>query len=166
MTVGGLDAIPPFRPDRVDDAPEAVVSFRAALESADGILVAAPEYAGGLAAIAKNALDWLVGSSSLYHRPIGVLSAGTTGGVYAVEQLVRTISWQGGLVVATLGIDAPRTKQDASGALTDAVTIAAIGEWAGSVVAAVREPGAARLARVAAVVAPLGIDPTRFGDLA
>ena len=166
MTVGGLDAIPPFRPDLVDDAPEAVVAFRADLESADGLLVAAPEYAGGLAGIAKNALDWLVGSSSLHHRPVGVLSAGTTGGAYAVEQLVRTISWQGGLVVATLGIDAPRTKRDATGAITDAATIRAIGDWAGRVVAAVREPGAARLARVAAVVEPFGIDPGRFGDLA
>ena len=166
VTIGGLDAIPPFRPDRVDDAPSAVVAFRAALESVDGLLIAAPEYAGGLAGIAKNALDWLVGSSSLYHRPVGVLSAGTTGGAYAVEQLVRTISWQGGLVVATLGIDAPRTKQDATGAITDVATIAAIGEWAQSVVTAVREPGAARLARVAAVVVPFGIDPGRFGDLA
>ena len=127
--------------------------------------MAAPEYAGGLSGVVKNALDWLVGSGSLYHRLVGVLSAGTTGGAFAIEQLVRTVSWQGGLVVATLGIDAPRTKQDASGAFTDAATVAAIDEWAGSIVTAVGEPAPARLVRVAAIVAPLGIDPERFGDL-
>jgi NAD(P)H-dependent FMN reductase len=166
VPIGGLEAIPPFRPDRADDPGDAVASYREAVEAAAGLLVAAPEYAGGLAGVAKNALDWLVGSGSLYHRPIAVLSAGTTGGTFAVEQLVRTISWQGGLVVATLGIEAPRTKQDASGAFSDAATVAAIEAWAATVVAAVQEPPAARLERVAAVVTPFGIDAARFGDLA
>jgi len=159
-------AIPPFRAELVDDAPAAVVSFRGAVESVDGLLVAAPEYAGGVAGIAKNALDWLVGSGSLYHRVVGVLSAGTTGGTFAIEQLVRTISWQGGLVVATLGIDAARTKQDATGEFTDVTSIDAIRSWAGAVADATGEPGPARLARVAPIVVPLGIDVDRFGDLA
>jgi NAD(P)H-dependent FMN reductase len=163
VAVDGLDAIPPFRADAVDDAPDPVARFRAAVESLDGLLVAAPEYAGGLAGVVKNALDWLVGSGSLYHRAVGVLSAGTTGGTFAIEQLVRTISWQGGLVVATLGIDAPRTKQDATGTFTDPATVAAIGAWAGSVADAAGEAPAARIARVAPVVTPLGIDVARFG---
>jgi NAD(P)H-dependent FMN reductase len=165
VTIEGLEAIPPFRADLVDAATAPVESFRAAVESVDGILMAVPEYAGGIAGVAKNALDWLVGSGSLYHRPVAALSAGTTGGAFAIEQLVRTVSWQGGLVVATLGVDAPRTKQDASGAITDAATVAAIGEWAATLLTAVREPPAQRLARVAAIVAPLGIDPERFGDV-
>jgi NAD(P)H-dependent FMN reductase len=162
-TIDGLDVIPPFRADAVDDPPDPVARLRDAVESADGLLVAAPEYAGGVSGAVKNALDWLVGSSSLYHRVVGVLSAGTTGGTFAIEQLVRTISWQGGLVVATLGIDAPRTKQDATGAFTDPATVAAIGAWADGVADAVGERPADRIARVAPIVSPLGIDVARFG---
>jgi chromate reductase len=163
VAIDGPGAIPPFRAELVGDEPAAVGSFRAALAAADGVLIAAPEYAGGLAGIAKNALDWLVGSASLYHRVVGVLSAGTTGGPFAIEQLVRTISWQGGLVVATLGIDAPRTKRDATGAFSDPATLTAIGTWAGAVVDAVADGPAGRIARVAPIVTPFGIDATRFG---
>jgi len=164
--IDGPGGIPPFRADLVDDAPETVHAFRTAIEAVDGVLMAAPEYAGGLAGAVKNALDWLVGSGSLYHRLVGVLSVGTTGGTFAIEQLVRTVTWQGGLVVATLGIDAPRTKQDASGAFADPATVAGIGAWAGAVVDAYGETGPQRLARVAPIVTPLGIDIARFGDLA
>jgi chromate reductase len=164
VAIEGLADIPPFRADLVDDAPDAVATFRVAVESVDGLLVAAPEYAGGVAGVVKNALDWLVGSGSLYHRVVGVLSAGTTGGPFAIEQLVRTISWQGGLVVATLPIASPRTKQDATGAFTDAGILEAIAGWAGAVVDAVGGSPAERLARVAPIVTPLGIDVARFGD--
>src|SRR6478735_5656925 len=133
VAIEGLADIPPFRADLVDDAPDPVRTFRAAVESVDGLLVAAPEYAGGVAGVVKNALDWLVGSGSLYHRVAGVASVGTTGGTFAIEQLVRTISWQGGLVVATLPIASPRTKQDAAGAFTDVTTVDAIAAWAGAV---------------------------------
>jgi chromate reductase len=165
VTIAGPSDIPPFRPDRVDDPPPAVAAFRSSVESVDGLLLAVPEYAGGVAGVAKNALDWLVGSGSLYHRVVAVLSAGTTGGGFAVEQTVRTVSWQGGLVVATLGIASPRTKQDASGRFDDAETVDAISRWAETLVDAGRETGAERLARVAAIVAPLGIDPERFGSV-
>ena len=47
-------------------------------------------------------------------------------------------------MVATLGIDAPRTKQDGSGAFTDPGTIVAIAAWAGAVADAVAEPAPAR----------------------
>jgi hypothetical protein len=66
-------------------------------------------------------------------------------------------------VVATLGIDAPRTKQDPTGAFTDPATVDAIGAWAGAVADAAAEGPAARIARVAPVVTPLGIDVARFG---
>jgi|SRR5690349_3766041 len=165
VAIDGLADIPPFRADLVDDAPSAVAAFRAAVESVDGLLVAAPEYAGGVAGVVKNALDWLVGSGSLYHRVVGVLSAGTTGGTFAIEQLVRTISWQGGLVVATLPVASPRTKQDDAGAFTDAGTLRAIAAWAGAVADAVDESASERLARVAPILTPLGIDVARFGDV-
>ena len=168
VSIEGLAGIPPFRADLVDDAPDAVAAFRVAVESVDGLLVAAPEYAGGVAGVVKNALDWLVGSGSLYHRVVGVLSAGTTGGTFAIEQLVRTISWQGGLVVTTLADRRRRARsRTRRGVFTDAVDARRDRRLGGRR----RRPRSGsrrrhRLARVAPIVAPLGIDVARFGDVA
>jgi chromate reductase, NAD(P)H dehydrogenase (quinone) len=129
------------------------------------VLLAAPEYAGGLAGGIKNALDWLVGSASIYRRPIAILSAGTTGGEFAIDQLVRTLSWQGALPVGTLSIRAPRTKMKHGIGFVDADTVHAISEWADQLVAATSMTSDAVLDRVASVVTPFGIDPARFGDL-
>lgn len=160
-----IDHIPIFDPRRADEPPEAVRAFGATLESADGVMLAAPEYAGGLAGGMKNALDWLVGSASIYHRPFVILSAGTTGGVYTIDQLVRTLSWQGALVVDTLGIAAPRTKIESSGRIFDIDTARNIERWADHLVNAVSGDSDSLLKRVSDVVMPFGIDPARFGDL-
>ena len=165
MTAVALDGIPTFHPELVDDPPPPVAEMRLLLEGADGVMIAAPEYAGGLAGSTKNALDWLVGSASIYHRPIAVLSAGTSGGVFAIEQLVRTLSWQGALVVATLGISAPRTKTNPDGRFVDPSTLDAIRQWADALVDATSRPPRDLLGIVEGIVGPFGIDVGRFGDL-
>jgi chromate reductase, NAD(P)H dehydrogenase (quinone) len=159
-----LTEVPMFDPARVEDPPPEVAERRSVLEHADGLLLAAPEYAGGLAGGMKNALDWLVGSGSIYHRPVAVLSAGTTGGGFALEQLVRTLSWQGALVIDSLGISAPNTKSGPAG-FKDAETITTIQRWAERLVDAVSMTPLQLLKRVTDVVTPFGIDPSRFGDL-
>lgn len=156
--------VPMLNSDLVDDAPAAVATMRSILEEAAGVLIAAPEYAGGVAGGMKNALDWLVGSSSIYHRPVVVLSVGTTGGPSAIEQLVRTLSWQGALTVETFGISAPRTKMTPSGSFDDA-TVRAIEQLTNHLVAALSMSPSSLLERVSTVVKPFGIDPDRFGDL-
>lgn len=158
-----LDAIPVFRPDLVDQPPESVAEFRRLIEGADLVLVAAPEYAAGLAGGIKNALDWLVGSGSFYHRRVAVLSAGTTGGTYAIEQLVRTLTWQGALVVSVLGIDAPKTKSDSDGNFTDAGTIEAIETWAATASSYHSASAEECLQAVARIITPYAIDPSRLG---
>jgi chromate reductase len=151
-----------FNPDRVDEPPTEVAHMRSLLEAADGVLLAAPEYAGGLAGGMKNALDWLVGSSSIYQRPIVILSAGTTGGEFAIEQLVRTLSWQGALTVGTLSIHAARTKIEPGVGFVDPQTVRDIEQWMHALVAATSLSPESLLARVASVVEPFGIDPARF----
>lgn len=163
--VDGIAAIPAFNPRLVDVAPEGVASFRAQIRQCDALLIAAPEYAAGIAGSTKNALDWLVGDSTLYRKVIGVASAGTTGGLNAIEQLVRTISWQGGWVVTTLSVAAPRTKSDADGNLHDTATVALVGEWAGAVIEASEGSASRRAELLSEVVTRFGIDPARFGDL-
>ncbi len=164
VVIGELEHIPAFLPDTADDPPPRVRALAGALHGCDALMIAAPEYAGGLSGAVKNALDWQVGMSSLYHRPVAVLSSGTTGGPFAVEQLVRTLSWQGALVVATLGVAAPRTKMTGD-RFTDQATLDDIAAWADHLVAAAAGDATARLDMVTTIVSRYGIDPARFGDL-
>jgi chromate reductase len=159
-----VGALPAFQPDLVDDPPSAVADFRAQLERADAVVIAAPEYAGGVAGSTKNALDWCVGSASFYRRPVAVASAGTSGGQHAQEQLARTLLWQGAHVVASLGIAGPKTKSDASGRLTDESTLAEIEALVSTLLSAVDETPTDRVARVREVAVRFGVDPGQVHD--
>jgi chromate reductase len=58
--------------------PPAVVTFKAALSDADGILIATPEYNDGIPAVLGNALDWgsrLPGRSPLMGKPVALMGA-------------------------------------------------------------------------------------------
>jgi chromate reductase, NAD(P)H dehydrogenase (quinone) len=121
-----LAETPAFDPDRTDERIDVIDDWRRRVAAADVVLVAAPEYAGAVAGAVKNAFDWLVGSGTAYRKPVAVVSAGTSGGVFARRMMIQTLTWQGAYVVAELGIAAPRTKSDAAGRLDDAPTLAAI----------------------------------------
>jgi NAD(P)H-dependent FMN reductase len=163
-----LASIPPMNPDHGDDPGEAVLGFRAQLGAADAVLIAAPEYAGAVAGVVKNALDWIVGSGELYGKPIALLSAGTSGGVLARRDLVRTLSWQGGHVVASLGIAAPNMKSvtDPDGArrFTDPTTIHEIRALASSLVASVGQRPSERLDAVTSLAIDAGVDPAPLAE--
>jgi NAD(P)H-dependent FMN reductase len=163
-----LASIPPMNPDHGDDPGEAVLGFRARLGAADAVLIAAPEYAGAVAGVVKNALDWIVGSGELYGKPIALLSAGTSGGVLARRDLVRTLSWQGGDVVASLGIVAPNTKSvaDAEGArrFTDPTTLHEIEALASALVAAIGQKPSERLSAVTRLALDAGVDPAPLAE--
>jgi NAD(P)H-dependent FMN reductase len=153
-----LAAIPAFDPDVAPETLPAVQDWHERIGRADGVLVAAPEYAGALAGAVKNAFDWLVGLGSLYRKPVAVVSAGTTGGLYARRMMAQTVTWQGGYVVAELGVAAPRTKSDDAGRLTDRPTVAAIDTVATALLEAAALPPGELVARATAVVGALGID--------
>ena len=158
-TFDHLAELPPFDPARSDEPDEVVAGWRAQADQADAMLVAAPEYAGGLAGAVKNALDWLVATVALYRTPVAVISAGTTGGPHALVELARTLTWQGAYVVGALGIAAPRTKADEQGRFTDPATLAAIRALTEELLGAASAPGAEVAATAQQVVAGLGIDP-------
>jgi NAD(P)H-dependent FMN reductase len=90
-----LDGLPHFSPDRHADS--AVGRWRAAVAEADAIVVATPEYAGGMPGVLKNALDWLVGSGELYGKPAVVVSAAPSAerGGGARGSVVLTLRMQG-----------------------------------------------------------------------
>jgi len=69
----GLAALPAFNPDDDEEgrvAPESVRELRDAVAAADGLIIAAPEYAHGVPGALKNALDWLVASEAFAGKPL------------------------------------------------------------------------------------------------
>lgn len=85
-------ALPHFNPDLEPFPPEAVRRFCQICADADGLLLAAPEYTFGIPGAFKNALDWTVGSGSLYRKPIAVLHVAPGGrGEHVREALAHVL---------------------------------------------------------------------------
>jgi NAD(P)H-dependent FMN reductase len=153
-----LAEIPAFDADRADAPIDVVDDWRRRVWSADVVLVAAPEYAGGVAGAVKNAFDWLVGSGELYRKPVAIVSAGTSGGVHARRMMAQTVTWQGGYVVAELGIDSARTKFDPDGRTIHDPTAAAIASLTNDLLAASSLSGVELVETATALVGSLDID--------
>ena len=100
----GLGDLPHFTPD--DDGGAPVESLRAAVLHADAVLLATPEYAGGMPGVLKNALDWLVGTGELYGKPVAIVSAAPARerGVNARRWVEEVVGYQGGRVVASFTV--------------------------------------------------------------
>ena len=60
----GLAELPLFNPDLEADMPAPARRLQAAITACDALLIARPEYAHGVTAVIKNALDWLVSMSA------------------------------------------------------------------------------------------------------
>jgi NAD(P)H-dependent FMN reductase len=70
----GIGALPLFNPD-LDNAPLApVAAWRAALDAADAVLIASPEYAHGVSGVMKNALDWAVSMPTFPGKRVALLN--------------------------------------------------------------------------------------------
>lgn len=77
------------------DEPPAVARLRAAIDGADGVLLAVPEYNYSLPGVLKNALDWAsrpAYASAFRDKPTGLVSAAASfvGGARA-QQHTKTI---------------------------------------------------------------------------
>src|SRR5262249_29477438 len=81
-------SLPHFDPDLEAAPPAVVAAFDAAGVAAPGLVTSVPEYAHGIPGAFKNALDWTVGTGSLYGKPVAVLDvAAPTRGGYVREAL-------------------------------------------------------------------------------
>src|SRR5260370_42619832 len=76
-----LKAVPPYdEDDDLEPAPPAVSRLRAAIASADALLIATPEYNSSIPGQLKNALDWAsrpIASTVLRNKPVAVLGPST-----------------------------------------------------------------------------------------
>lgn len=126
------------------DTPKSVEGLRSAIESADAVLFASPEYNYSVSGVLKNAIDWAsrpTFDSCFVHKPVGIVSASPalTGGARGQQHLK-------GIVLAMAGQVAPLPefamgraygKVD-GGVITDSDSVKRLEEWMGDFVAWVR----------------------------
>lgn len=97
----GLGALPHYSQDLdSEQPPQAVVAFRAAVEAADALVVATPEYNGAMPGVLKNAIDWASrprGSAAIGGKPVAVLSVSPSprGAQWAREDAVKVLGVAG-----------------------------------------------------------------------
>jgi chromate reductase, NAD(P)H dehydrogenase (quinone) len=101
----GLRSIPPYdEDDDIGDGPLAVARLREAIDSADAILFATPEYNSSIPGVLKNAVDWASrphNESPLRNKPVAVIGASTGmfGAVWAQAELRKVLGSAGARVV-------------------------------------------------------------------
>ncbi len=123
-TFDALAAIPPYGEDR--PTPAVVDRLRAALATAEAVLIATPEYNGSIPGQLKNALDWAsrpFPANALRGRPVAVIGASTGlfGAVWAQAELRKVLATIGARVLdAELPVGLAHEAFDDDGRLLDA----------------------------------------------
>src|SRR3954454_7456760 len=100
----GLAGLPAFNEDQETDPPPPVRDFLAAVEGADALLVATPEYNASLPGALKNAIDWAsrpFPDNVLKAKPSAVIGASTGlfGAVWAQAEVRKTLKASGAHVL-------------------------------------------------------------------
>ncbi len=100
-----LALVPPYsEDDDVDPARAPVARLRCAIETADALLIATPEYNGSIPGQLKNALDWAsrpYPDNALRHKPVAVIGASTGlfGAIWAQADLRKVLATAGAHVL-------------------------------------------------------------------
>jgi chromate reductase len=102
----GLKQIPPFDEDDEATPAPAVSEWRDAIESADAVLFATPEYNSSIPGQLKNAVDWASrpkAEAALRNKPVAVIGASTSmfGALWAQAELRKVLSASGARVLDT-----------------------------------------------------------------
>ena len=143
QTYDALADLPAFNPDLEEGpgpVPNAVAHWRAALATADAVLISSPEYAHGIPGVLKNALDWVVGSGELVGKRVGLLSA-SAASRFAHPQLVEATAAATLVSEATVVLDVPRRGATAPQLVADPVLATRLAAAVASLVGVPARPG-------------------------
>ncbi len=122
----GLKAIPPFDEDDEAISNTGLQAWRSAIERADAILFATPEYNSSVPGHLKNAIDWAsrpISDTPLRNKPVAVIGASTGmfGAVWAQAELRKVLAAAGARVVdRELPVPTAAEAFDGDGDLEDA----------------------------------------------
>jgi chromate reductase len=101
-----LGDLPLFNPDLETSLPAAVRRLHDAVATSDALLVASPEYAHGVTAVIKNALDWLVGFPPFVDTPVAIFNASPRS-VHAEASLREILTTMSARIVAEACVALP-----------------------------------------------------------
>lgn len=103
LEIVSIDEVPLYNADIEEGVgiPESVTALKDAIAAADGLVIATPEYNGGIPGIAKNAIDWISRPGTdqprvTHGRPVALMGAtpgglGTAFSQAAWLQVLRTL---------------------------------------------------------------------------
>ena len=124
----GIRDLPLFNPDIEVNGqpPAAVVDWRAALATADALLIASPEYGHSLPGSLKNAIDWVIGSAELDNKVAGVTAsvAHESRGGRGLDALLRTLTAVNARIVGGTAIARGPEERDRVRELVEAIAAA------------------------------------------
>ena len=122
----GLREVPPYdQDDDAETAPPTVAAFRAAVASADAVLIATPEYNSSIPGALKKALDWAsrpIATNVFRNKPVAVIgtSSGMFGAVWAQAELRKVLAAMGARVAEVeVAVGRAGEKFDEDGYLLD-----------------------------------------------
>jgi chromate reductase len=125
-----LEALPPYNEDRdTDQPPTEVARLRDAIEDADAVLFATPEYNATMPGQVKQVVDWASRprgpDAALWGKPVAAIGASVTdyGAMWAQDHLRNALGLAGARVLDTeLAIAKAQDRFDTEGRLVDPET--------------------------------------------
>ena len=142
----GLGGLPIFDEDLENDPPATVQELLDAIEAADALLIATPEYNASIPGGLKNALDWAsrpFPDNVLRDKPSAVIGASTGlfGAVWAQAEVRKTLKASGAHVLESeLPVGMADTAFSDDGALADPELAARLEDLVGDLVREVSAP--------------------------
>lgn len=98
IAVADISALPLYNQDHEADFPAAAQALKEKVESADGIIIATPEYNRSIPGVLKNAIDWAsrpYGHNSFAKKPVLIMgvSVGKLGTAIAQSHLRMMLTY-------------------------------------------------------------------------
>lgn len=135
ITVADISALPLYNQDRESSFPEVVSTLKDMIRTADGILIATPEFNRSVPGVLKNAIDWTsrpYGDSAWKGKPVYVVGAsvGGIGTALAQYELKKILLYLDAHVLGQpeFFLGTAGDKFDSSGTLVDEKTVEHITE--------------------------------------
>jgi chromate reductase, NAD(P)H dehydrogenase (quinone) len=119
-----LKTLPHFNPEQsLEHPPFEITELRNLIQDADGVIISTPEYVFSIPSGLKNAIEWCVATTVFSGKPLGIITASTSGlkGHEELKLIMHTLS-ANFTPETTLLIQGIKGKIDAKGAIIDIQT--------------------------------------------